>query len=91
MITSSQGRWLFPKGSIEPGSNPSEAALREAYEEAGLHGQIVGSPLGYYAAPKNGSQLATVALLMEVEQSDRQWPEGSVRQRRWITPRQARN
>lgn len=90
VITSSQGRWLFPKGSIEPGSNPTETALREAYEEAGLHGHIVGDPLGYYEAPKNGNRLPTVALLMEVEQSDRKWPEGSTRERRWITPREAR-
>lgn len=33
--------WIFPKGHIEPGESPSEAALREAAEEAGVAGTIV--------------------------------------------------
>ncbi len=28
--------WDFPKGLVEPGENPAEAAVREAREEAGL-------------------------------------------------------
>ncbi len=33
--------WALPKGLIEPGESPEEAALREATEESGLLGQIV--------------------------------------------------
>ncbi len=33
--------WALPKGLIEPGEAPQEAALREATEESGLLGQIV--------------------------------------------------
>jgi 8-oxo-dGTP pyrophosphatase MutT (NUDIX family) len=34
--------WIFPKGHIEPGESPEAAAAREAREEAGVNGTIVG-------------------------------------------------
>jgi 8-oxo-dGTP pyrophosphatase MutT (NUDIX family) len=33
---------LFPKGHIEKGEEPSETALREVREEAGVEGEILG-------------------------------------------------
>ena len=36
-------QWIFPKGHIEPGETAEAAALREAEEEAGVTGTIVGS------------------------------------------------
>lgn len=33
--------WALPKGLIEPGEAPDDAALREATEESGLLGEIV--------------------------------------------------
>jgi 8-oxo-dGTP pyrophosphatase MutT (NUDIX family) len=89
IITSTNGRWLFPKGFIDPGDSPYDTALKEAYEEAGLSGQIVGTPLGCYWTPKNGDVLTVVALLMEVHQTDDSWAEESFRQRRWVTEDEA--
>jgi 8-oxo-dGTP pyrophosphatase MutT (NUDIX family) len=34
--------WIFPKGHIEPGERPEEAALREAREEAGVVARLLG-------------------------------------------------
>lgn len=34
--------WIFPKGHIEPGETAAEAALREAEEEAGVTGRLLG-------------------------------------------------
>src|SRR5437763_564947 len=34
--------WGFPKGWIEPGETPEEAALREVQEESGMLGDIIG-------------------------------------------------
>lgn len=31
-----KGEWVFPKGHIDPGESPLEAALREVEEEAGV-------------------------------------------------------
>ena len=37
--------WSLPKGHVEPGETPEQAALREVFEETGLVGRIV-APLG---------------------------------------------
>jgi 8-oxo-dGTP pyrophosphatase MutT (NUDIX family) len=34
--------WIFPKGHIEKGETPEAAALREAREEAGVAGKLIG-------------------------------------------------
>ena len=38
-------RWTLPKGGVEPGETPEQAALREVREETG-HGATILSPLG---------------------------------------------
>lgn len=35
------GSWVMPKGHIEPGEEPWQAALREVWEEAGVRGRIL--------------------------------------------------
>ncbi len=37
--------WSLPKGHVEPGETPAEAAAREVEEETGIHGRVV-APLG---------------------------------------------
>jgi phosphohistidine phosphatase len=90
LITSlSSGRWGFPKGLIDPGETPTETALKEALEEAGLHGQIVGEPLGEYQYAKWGTSLSVTVFLMEVTHCDTTWLEADRRQRLWVTAPQA--
>jgi 8-oxo-dGTP pyrophosphatase MutT (NUDIX family) len=36
-----QGVWALPKGLIDAGEQPAETALREGYEETGVHGRLV--------------------------------------------------
>jgi 8-oxo-dGTP pyrophosphatase MutT (NUDIX family) len=36
------GNWIFPKGHIEKGEKAEAAALREAKEEAGVTGKLIG-------------------------------------------------
>jgi 8-oxo-dGTP pyrophosphatase MutT (NUDIX family) len=38
---SAHGGWGFPKGFIEPGEEPPEAALREVEEESGVRAEII--------------------------------------------------
>ena len=90
LITSSAGRWLFPKGYVDPGDTCAETALKEALEEAGLHGRIAGEPLGSYQIVKSGDKLTVIALLMEVAQTDEVWKEALKRQRRWVSFEEAR-
>jgi|GEM_PF-4495095 len=35
-------RWTFPKGRLERGESPAQAAAREAREEAGISGRVGG-------------------------------------------------
>jgi phosphohistidine phosphatase len=82
-------RWGIPKGLIEPGHTLKETALKETWEEAGLHGRIIGKPLGVYEFEKWGAAITVTVFLMEaLEQSD-DWPESGWRQRRWTSFRKA--
>ena len=54
MVTSRSGRrWVLPKGQIEAHQTPRDAALAEAWEEAGLLGRVEQEPLGRYDYEKN--------------------------------------
>jgi 8-oxo-dGTP pyrophosphatase MutT (NUDIX family) len=91
LITSiKKGRWGFPKGIIDPGETYVQTALKEAHEEAGLHGRILDDPVGVYEYAKWGTTLSVTVVLMEVTQCDDDWEESEMRQRRWVTPDVAR-
>jgi 8-oxo-dGTP pyrophosphatase MutT (NUDIX family) len=90
LITSSQkGHWAFPKGVVDPGETDAQTALKEAYEEAGLTGDIVGQPLGRYAYAKWGRKLRVTVRLMRVTDAADEWEESHVRQRCWATADEA--
>ncbi len=38
---STPGKWVFPKGGYKHGESAKEAAVRESWEEAGIHGTIL--------------------------------------------------
>ena len=89
LITTTSGRWGFPKGYIDPGETPEQTARKEAFEEAGLHGHLVGGPVGYYCTPKKGQNKTVVAFLMEVIRCDDDWMESGLRERRWVSREEA--
>ena len=90
LITSlKKRRWILPKGIIDPGESCEETALKEALEEAGLRGHIVGSPLGEYEDFKWGRPLLVSVLMMAVTHWENEWFESKVRDRRWVSPERA--
>lgn len=45
LIKDIYGNWGFPKGHLEPGETPAEAALRETAEETGLGDLVLQGPI----------------------------------------------
>lgn len=87
MVTSSSGRrWVLPKGLIDPGHTPGEAALLEAWEEAGLLGTLDPEPLGSYLYEKLGRECHVLVYRMTVTEVRDVWPEKGMRERAWLAP-----
>jgi 8-oxo-dGTP pyrophosphatase MutT (NUDIX family) len=89
LITSrGTGRWIFPKGSPIKRMTPWEAAAREAFEEAGVEGDIETRPIGTCRDMKTvGAGRRTIDIDFYPLQVTRQlddWPEMHSRQRRWV-------
>jgi 8-oxo-dGTP pyrophosphatase MutT (NUDIX family) len=90
MVTSSSGRrWVLPKGVIDPGHTPGQAALVEAWEEAGLVGVIEGDPVGSYVYEKLDREHHVLVYRMTVTEAREDWPERGLRERAWLTVAEA--
>jgi 8-oxo-dGTP pyrophosphatase MutT (NUDIX family) len=61
-----RGLWVLPKGHIEPGETPEDAAVREVEEEAGVLGAIV-APTGEIEFAANGRPVRIIFFLMRYE------------------------
>jgi 8-oxo-dGTP pyrophosphatase MutT (NUDIX family) len=71
LVQTRKGRWIFPKGSAEPGLTHAQAAALEAFEEAGVHGRMEEASFARYVQRKRGhmrraTELAVSAHLCEV-------------------------
>lgn len=95
LITSrGTGRWVLPKGWPEGMEHLSEAARREALEEAGVTGAVSPVEAGRYFY---GKQLGSGAekrcevhvFPLEVFEEAAEWPERDMRKRAWFSPRDA--
>ena len=58
--------WGIPKGSVDPGDTLEKTALKEAWEEAGISGRLVGVSLGSYEYAKWDTTFEVAVYLMEV-------------------------
>ena len=56
------GKWVPPGGKIDPHETPKEAAIRECYEETGLHVELIGKTprIEGVMMPPLGVQLNTI-------------------------------
>lgn len=85
VVTSRSGRrWVIPKGQIDPGHTPGEAALVEAWEEAGLVGALDPEPVGTYVYEKLGRSHHVLVYRMTVTEVHDRYPEMTFRQRAWL-------
>jgi len=97
LLVNTQGgnKWTFPKGSIEPRLSHSQAAEREAAEEAGALGTIEPrhfhlyiSSKGVFWQPEGVQEFVVKAFLMEIHQMRR--PDESNRRPTWFRPEEAK-
>jgi 8-oxo-dGTP pyrophosphatase MutT (NUDIX family) len=88
LITSRRsGRWIFPKGAPIEGHQPWQVAAREAYEEAGIEGEIEPVSIGSYRTLKRTIPPAFIDVDMYALRMVRQlddWPERGKRHRHWV-------
>lgn len=89
LITSSRGRWIFPKGWVEADETPGQTARKEALEEAGVRGELSREPIGTYTYEKWGRTLEVTMYLLRVVVEETEWRERGDRKRRWCTYEEA--
>lgn len=90
LITSRETRrWVIPKGWPMITLAAHDAAAQEAWEEAGVRGEIGDTPLGAFryrkrmkSGPPQRCRVDVYPLAVTVEAKD--WPEKRQRQRRWV-------
>lgn len=94
LITSrGRGKWIFPKGGQMNGKTPWESAAHEAYEEAGVEGEIETVPIGSYVLPVTDERPQPVEvkmfpLLVTSQRED--WKEMGQRYRHWAVLAEAK-
>jgi 8-oxo-dGTP pyrophosphatase MutT (NUDIX family) len=89
LITSrNKGRWIIPKGVIEPDLNPRDSAAKEAFEEAGVQGDVHRKLLGIYRHRKWGDVCTVQIYAMKVRKIHRKWDETD-REREWLSLKDA--
>ena len=93
ITTRKKKRWSVPKGWPIKRSTPEQTAAIEAFEEAGVRGDVGAKSIGRFKKRRvrnNQSVLCDVQIFpMEVKQQKRKWPEKRQRSRIWVDPRTA--
>ncbi|GAB2175176.1 NUDIX hydrolase [Dongia sp. agr-C8] len=88
------GRWVIPKGWPMRNRTPAGTARREAFEEAGVKGELWSKkPIGSFRYMKRDEtftgEILVQVFVLGVEQQKKNWPEKDQRRVRWYSLRQA--
>jgi 8-oxo-dGTP pyrophosphatase MutT (NUDIX family) len=90
LITSRETRrWIIPKGHPEKNLGASALASLEAFEEAGVSGNIQPEPIGSYQSSKrlvSGKSLPCEVTVFRLDVTHHldDWKEKCQRERRWL-------
>ncbi|MCU7829122.1 MAG: histidine phosphatase family protein [Candidatus Thiodiazotropha sp. (ex Myrtea sp. 'scaly one' KF741663)] len=82
--------WVVPKGVSDPATSLQASAAKEAFEEAGVEGEVGEQALGSYKYEKWGADCTVQVYPMAVNKiiPETAWEE-SHRGREWLSPKQA--
>jgi len=84
ITTRDRNNWVIPKGGIAKGMSPPASAAKEAWEEAGIIGQVDINAVGSYRYRKRGKIYRVQMYLLLVEMLSEDYPEAGQRQREWL-------
>jgi phosphohistidine phosphatase len=90
--SSQKKHWVVPKGIADPGHSLQESAAKEAWEEAGVEGEVSNDAVGTYQYHKWGATCTVTVYSMRVSRqlSDDEWEEQH-RGRKWLAANDAAN
>lgn len=88
LVNTSAGKWTFPKGGVGWGTSPREAALQEAWEEAGVSGEIHKAAFTSYLHERGDDAVLINAFLLSVQRTVD--PIETFRNPRWFSPERAK-
>ncbi len=96
ILTHPERRWQLPKGMLDAGETPEQAAVREVREETGITarpiGQIGGTEyqfIGNYDGERKRFHKRVAWFLMEYVSGDVVDHDDEVAEARWVTPLEA--
>jgi 8-oxo-dGTP pyrophosphatase MutT (NUDIX family) len=82
--TSNSKKFTIPKGNIPTGVSPPVMAACEAWEEAGILGEVSNQHYCTYHYEKCGNMYRVKVYLLNVTRCLSEWPEKYKRQRVWL-------
>jgi len=92
LITSrGTGRWVLPKGWPQIGKTFAQSAQREAYEEAGVRGDVAPFSIGTYTYEKHdmgdgeSGDFVVDVFPMHFSHQEKNWPERGERRLDWVS------
>ena len=81
--------WSFPKGKLDPGEGWEEGALREVWEETGLHCELGDELTPTFYNDRKGRSKAVRYWLMHITDAGEFVANDEVDELRWISPSEA--
>jgi 8-oxo-dGTP pyrophosphatase MutT (NUDIX family) len=82
-------RWSIPKGELKPALSMPENAAEEAFEEAGVRGEVATASSGMYRRTKRawyGDAIVEIwVYLLRVSEQLKQFPEKGQRETKWVS------
>src|SRR5215217_2908710 len=93
ITTRKKRRWSVSKGWPITRTAPHETAVIEAYEEAGVRGEISRKQIGRFRKRRQRKKQSVPCEVqifpLEVTHLQNDWPEKRERNRMWVAPRKA--